>query len=68
MEGGNDIQVFIDNESDPLPMASAKLDLLALDFDKYHEEGTGDVRFRAMMRDAADRAERRPGFAPKSCR
>lgn len=53
-----DVEVFL--EGKPLPLPFIQLDALAQEFDEDHIEGTDDIRFKRMMRDAADRARRIP--------
>lgn len=62
--GGDDVVIFLDDNK-PLPLPLVQLDALAFEFDEDHTEGTGDILFKGMMRDAADRAAKDPGFNPR---
>jgi hypothetical protein len=59
--GNHDVEVFL--EGKPLPFI--QLDALAYDFDDEHIEGTGDIRWKCMMKDAAERAAKEPGYNPR---
>jgi hypothetical protein len=62
--GNDDVEVFLEGDK-PLPLPFVQLDALAYEFDEDHIEGTGDILFKGMMRDAADRAAQDPGFNPR---
>lgn len=61
--GNDDVEVSL--EGQPLRLPFIQLDVLAYDFDEDHDEGTGDIRWKAMMKDAADRAAKEPGYNPR---
>lgn len=61
--GNDDVEVSL--EGQPLRLPFIQLDVLAYDFDKDHDEGTGDIRWKAMMKDAAERAAQEPGYNPR---
>ncbi|WP_354214883.1 hypothetical protein [Arthrobacter sp. UYCo732] len=61
--GNEDVKVFISGSELRLP--HIQLDALAYDFDKDHFEGMGDIRWKVMMKDAADRAAKEPGYSPR---
>lgn len=65
LRGDGDVQVHYDGADSPVPLPHIQLDAIALDFDEDHDEGTGDIRFKAMMQDAADRAAVQPGYSPR---
>lgn len=62
-KGDEDVKVFISGSEVPLP--HIQLDALALEFDEDHIEGSGDIRWKFMMKDAADRAAQEPGYNPR---
>lgn len=62
--GNDDVEVFLEGDK-PLPLPFVQLDALAYEFDEDHIEGTGDILFKGMMRDAADRAAQDPGYNPR---
>lgn len=61
--GNDDVEVFL--EGKPLPLPFIQLDVLAYEFDEEHLEGTGDIGWKAMMKNAADRAANEPGYNPR---
>jgi hypothetical protein len=61
--GDEDVKAFVSGTELSLP--HIQLDALALEFDEDHAEGTGDLRWKFMMKDAADRAAKEPGFNPR---
>lgn len=61
--GNDDVEVFL--EGKPVPLPFIQLDALAYEFDEDHIEGTGDIRWKAMMKDAAERAAKEPGYNPR---
>lgn len=63
--GSGDVQVHYGGAESPVSLPHIQLDAIALDFDADHIEGTGDIRFKAMMQEAADRAAGSPGFNPR---
>lgn len=63
--GAGDVQVHYDGAESPVALPHIQLDAIALDFDEDHIEGTGDIRFKAMMQDAAERAQRDTGYSPR---
>lgn len=62
-KGKDDVKVFDSGNEVPLP--HIMLDVLADEFDDDHDEGTGDLRWKFMMQEAADRAEKEPGYNPR---
>ena len=62
-KGEDDVKVFLSGSEVPLP--HVQLDALAYEFDEDHDEGMGDILWKGMMRDAADRAEKVPGYNPR---
>lgn len=60
LRGDGDVQVYYDVAGSPVALPFVQLDAIALEFDEDHIEGTGDICWKAMMRDAADRAGYRP--------
>jgi hypothetical protein len=63
--GNGDVQVHYDGADAPVSLPHIQLDAIAWDFDKDHIEGTGDIRFKAMMQEAAERAAKDPGYSPR---
>lgn len=61
--GDTDVKVLIDGNEVPLP--HIQLDALAFEFDEDHIEGTGDIAWKGMMKAAADRAAKDPGWNPR---
>lgn len=61
--GNEDVEVFL--EGNPVPLPFIQLDVLAYDFDEDHTEGFGDIRWKTMMKDAAERATKEPGYNPR---
>lgn len=61
--GDQDVTVHFAGREVPLP--HIQLDALAIEFDEDHIEGTGDIRWKSMMKDAADRAAKDPGYNPR---
>jgi hypothetical protein len=61
--GTDNVKVFISGEEAPLPHIA--LDTLAFEFDEDHSEGMGDITWKVMMKDAADRAAKDPGYNPR---
>jgi hypothetical protein len=61
--GTEDVKVFI--EGNELSLPHIQLDALAFEFDEYHSEGMGDIVWKGMMKDAADRAAKDPGYSPR---
>lgn len=61
--GTDDVKIFISGNEVPLP--HVQLDALASEFDEDHTDGMGDIRWKAMMKDAADRAAAEPGYNPR---
>ncbi|HEX9227464.1 MAG TPA: hypothetical protein VF885_12550 [Arthrobacter sp.] len=62
-KGDDDVKVFISGSEVPLP--HIQLDALAHEFDEDHEDGMGDILWKGMMRDAADRAAKESGYNPR---
>jgi hypothetical protein len=62
-KGKDDVKVFVSGTELSLP--HIQLDALANEFDEDHDEGTGDIRWKFMMQEAADRAEKEPGYNPR---
>lgn len=60
--GKGDVQVFINGSDSPALIPSVALDAIAYEFDEEHDDGMGDLRFKLMMQEAADRAEAHTGF------
>lgn len=58
--GDSDVYVFVSGTEVSLP--HIQLDALAYEFDEDHIEGTGDIRWKSMMKDAAERAAKEPGY------
>ncbi|ACL41956.1 hypothetical protein Achl_4005 (plasmid) [Pseudarthrobacter chlorophenolicus A6] len=61
--GDGDVHVFVSGTEVSLP--HIQLDALAYEFDEDHIEGTGDIRWKFMMKDAAERAAKEPGYNPR---
>ncbi|WP_185982279.1 hypothetical protein [Arthrobacter sp. KBS0703] len=61
--GDSDVYVFVSGTEVSLP--HIQLDALAYEFDEDHIEGTGDIRWKSMMKDAAERAAKEPGYNPR---
>lgn len=61
--GKEEVEVFL--EGKPVPLPFIQLDVLAYDFDEDHIEGTGDILWKGMMKSAADRAAKEPGYNPR---
>lgn len=65
LRGNGDVQIHYGGADAPVSLPHIQLDAIALDFDADHIEGTGDIRFKAMMKDVADRAAEMPGYSPR---
>jgi hypothetical protein len=49
-------------QNSELQLPHIQLDALAYEFDEDHIEGTGDIRWKGIVKDAADRAAQEPGY------